>query len=312
MKKVWLLIAAGIICVGTMAFAEDAKVLPARVGRLTIAPAFAFANDVYDTDGKSQSLSGSGALKAFNLGFALEYGIIDWITAAVQWAPGWNIWSDVELENPFTGKDLDATINGVYDIFLGAKLQIVGENAPVKSSMFRAAVAPGVIIPLPGVDVGEELIAGLQGKTFVAANIDRHVFGFGARGYFDYLISELFYINLYTEYIAFPIENSDTKETYGWQLTFELEPHFDINIVNGITLGAGIPVNFRMTPDTKFDGVKQDDDSYILAIKPNISCFITTLPLPLELELGYSLPLAGKNERATNSLSLLVKLYLKI
>ncbi|MDR2144235.1 MAG: hypothetical protein LBP29_07690, partial [Treponema sp.] len=89
MKKI---IALGLVCFlcGTaFVSGDDAKVMPGRVGRIYFAPSFGFANGAYDEDGKYETYdSGEGAMKLFNLGFALEYGVINWVTAAVQWAPG--------------------------------------------------------------------------------------------------------------------------------------------------------------------------------------------------------------------------------
>jgi hypothetical protein len=149
MKKIATLGIIAILSVGSIAFADDALVMPAHVGRVYMTNTYAFANGSYDKDGKYTDFgSGNGAYKAYNMGFALEYGVTDWITGAVQWAPGWNVWSDMDISlSPLSTSKIN--INGVYDIFVGAKLQIVGEKAPVQNSLFRFAVAPGVKIPLP-------------------------------------------------------------------------------------------------------------------------------------------------------------------
>jgi len=139
LKKIATLGIIALLCAGSIAFADDALVMPARVGRVYMTNSYAFANGEYDKDGNYDDYeSGYGAFKLYNMGFAVEYGITDWITGAVQWAPGWNVWSDMDR----TG--MDANINGLYDIFVGAKIQIVGEKAPVQNSMFRFAVAPGI------------------------------------------------------------------------------------------------------------------------------------------------------------------------
>ena len=95
MKK--LLLAASVCAVlGVSLFADDAKVLPEGVIRLTTAPTYAMINGTYDEDGKYEAYeSKEGAIKAFNLGFALEYGVNDFISAAVQWAPGVNSYNFV-------------------------------------------------------------------------------------------------------------------------------------------------------------------------------------------------------------------------
>ncbi len=337
MKKLIFFVIIGFILGSLTAFADDAKVMPARVGRVYVAPVYAFANGAYDDDGKyDEYADGEGAVKVFNLGFALEYGVTDWITAAVQWAPGWTIWSDVDM----AGSDVNT--NGVYDIFAGAKIQIMGENAPVKSSMFRAAIAPGVKIPLPGPDFKDELKNMTSGDAFTAANADKHVFGFGARGYFDYIINENFYINLYAEAIFYPVKQ-DLKESsltgygtaeagkainlsgevdYGYDLTFEIEPHFDMQIADGISFGAGLPLRFAMTPgvDITYDSDMEafqpadvdGESTFLFSMTPSASIFITKTLIPLEFKAAYSIPLTGTNTMALNNLQFQIKVYFAI
>ncbi|HTX71829.1 MAG TPA: hypothetical protein VMC79_03300, partial [Rectinemataceae bacterium] len=131
MKKVLLiaLVAALVIPV----FADDALVMPAQVFRTYITGAYATVNNAYDNDGKTVDIS-SNAVTVFNMGAALEVGINDWITGAVQWAPGYNVYSKID------GKD-KANLADSADLFVGAKLQIVGPKVPVQNETFRFAVA---------------------------------------------------------------------------------------------------------------------------------------------------------------------------
>lgn len=377
MKKL-LSLSLILLALGSMAFAEDAKVMPMMVGRVYFAPTFAFAVGGYDSDGKYQSLgSGEGSMKALNLGFALEYGVIDWITAALQWAPGWTVWSDVDKKVPFTmgvsgpvSSDSSVNGNGPADIFLGAKVQIIGEKAPIKSTMFRFAVGPGVKIPLPATDMKEQFENARDGDAVTAANGDYHVFGTGLRIYFDYLINEHFFINLYNETLFYPIKG-DLKNAgygeyapialggqivrsqglqlaglpdvepavevnYGYDLTFEAEGVYTTSIAQGISLSAGLPVNYKLTPGHKYSfdwdttgnptmdatikgiyaslpaalQLKDQDPSHLLTVKPNVSVFITKTPMPLEFKLTYTAPVWGKNiEQAKHSVSLQARLY---
>ena len=56
---------------------------------------------------------------------AIEFGVTDWMSAAVQWAPGWNVWS--EFDNPGIWLDDNAGTNGPFDVFAGAKIQVLDE-----------------------------------------------------------------------------------------------------------------------------------------------------------------------------------------
>ena len=277
-----------LLLVSTAIFAEDAKVMPARVGRFYLAPTFGFANGGFDSDGKYESFdSGEGSMKMFNLGFALEYGIINWITGAIQWAPGINIWSDVDTS---LGTDSTVNANGLADLFVGAKMQILGNQGPVENETIRFAIAPGVKIPLPGPDFEEQFDNRAKNEPVTAANIDKHSLGLGVRAYFDYLINDKFFINLYGEFVGYPVKQDirksgiesymaeliakgglaaaapplagdimnstiikDGEVNYGYDLTFEMEPVFSTSIGQGTVLTAGLPLNFKLSPAKKYD-----------------------------------------------------------
>ncbi|MDX9957272.1 MAG: hypothetical protein RBT68_02415, partial [Spirochaetia bacterium] len=145
MKKITLMALACLLLAGSFTFADDANVLPAGVGRFYVANTYAFANGGYDVDGDfDEYADGAGAFKVYNLGLALEYGVTDWISAAVQWAPGVNLWNDRDALLVVGPVSAETNLDGMADIFAGAKIQIVGENAPVQNTMVRFAVAPGV------------------------------------------------------------------------------------------------------------------------------------------------------------------------
>jgi hypothetical protein len=299
MKKILFFALILTLAAGAV-FGDDAKTMPKMVGRLWIAPTFAFASGGYDTDGNYKSYgSGEGSVKFLNLGFALEFGIIDWITAAVQWAPGINVWSELD-DARLKGAGSSVNINGVADLFVGAKVQIAGEKAPLKTDRLRFAIGPGVKIPLPGQDFKDQAANAGAGNTVTAANLDTHVLGAGARLYFDYIFNEHFFINLYNETIFYPIEgdikkasiteygvlasptmsaaapNADVKVKYGYDLTFELEPVFSTSLGSGITFTAGLPVNYKFTPGHSYSvsagsGAMVGADVIEKAIKDNIT-----------------------------------------
>lgn len=330
MKKIVTLGIIALLCAGSIAFADDALVMPAHVGRLYMTNTYAFANGSYDKDGKyTDYASGDGAFKAYNMGFALEYGVTEWITGAVQWAPGWNVWSDMDQKLPIpptysSYSSSKVNINGVYDIFVGAKLQIVGEKAPVQNSMFRLAVAPGVKIPLPATNMSDQYTNLTKGDPVTLINLDSHVFALGGRGYFDYIINKMFFANLYSEFIYYPVEGdykndsplnyaSTSKIAYGYKLTLEAEPHFETLIKEGLKVGAGLPITYVTTPNYKVDGTEQSDTATaVLNVGPNASVFFLSSIVPVELKLGYTFPVYGKKTPATNSLTLQAKVYFKL
>jgi hypothetical protein len=277
-----------------LVLADDASVLPARVGRVYLAPVFAFANGAFDGDGDYKSYkSGEGATRAFALGVAAEYGVLDWISAAVQWTPAWVLASDVDMKQtipvgPYTGTVMDKiNANGPADIFVGGKFLLIGEKAPIRNSKIRIALATGAKIPLPGPDFKDEYRHAGTGASAAAANQDKHVLGLGLRTYADYIVNKHFFVNFYTEFIGYPV-NGKLSESglpgyiqkmgldqlqsqlvsggvpadrvvyrdevfYGYDLTMELEPVFSTMLGGGVNFTAGLPLTFQYSPPSKYD-----------------------------------------------------------
>jgi hypothetical protein len=324
MKKISIVLASLIAFATAAAFADDALVLPARVLRITTALSMASADQAYDMDGEAQDMD--SAISATALGAAFEYGINDWITGAIQWAPGYVVASDIE--------DTDAKLNGAYDIFVGAKLQVVGPKAPVANEQFRVAFAPGVKVPLAGADFEKEAEKAADGDEFIFQNPDKHVFGIGFRGYADYVVNKMFFVNLFTELIFYPaaakyedvsLTNYGTNAfldamgmdtfdevNYGYDFKFEVEPTFQYMMGDGLRFGASLPLTYTMTPDLEIDGeTVKDSASSLFQVGPNVSVFFLKSPVPVEVKAQYFLPLSGVNETKFSTLALVAKVYLK-
>ena len=313
-----------LVALGSMAFADTATVLPAMVGRVRLVPAFMLTPGIWDDKGKKDSFDNTQ--QVFNLGLALEFGIIDWITAAVLWAPGWTPWSS----NVMGQKDV--TVNGVADMMIGAKFLILGEKAPIENDMFRFAVTAGVLVPLPGPDVSKEYT-----KSKPNMPIDKHVFGIGAWLDFDWLINESFTLNFHNDTRIYPIKqdlkNSMDYAIYGtaiatamldpdapnkvkinhkYSMDFELEGSYSMPLADGIILNAGLPVAYSFTPGKDYSGggfSMSGKSGYVFSVKPNVGVFLTNTPLPMEFVLQYGLPLVGKNAAISHVISLQFKTY---
>ena len=242
------------------------------------------------------------------------------MSAAVQWAPGWNIWS--EFDNPQIFPDDNARVNGPFDVFAGAKIQVLGEKGLVANDTIRVAFAPGVKIALPDPDWQKQFDNRAAGDPWILKGVDKHAWGLGGRAYFDYVLNKMFYVNLYGEFIYFLKKDYDdttllgplgtaAEIEYGYDLTLEAEPHFELMIADGLRLGIAVPATFTMSPEMKVDGAGQDDESYLLSVGPNISLFLMKFFIPTELKVGYILPLLGKNEGAMNTIVFQIKTYMK-
>ena len=339
-------------------FADDAKVLPAMFGRITIAPNYSFIPGSFDSGGelvkwdkqwKETGITNSFAknpLKIFNLGFAFEFGIINFITAVLQWTPGWTPWSNI---SPAVNYE-KANTNGLADIFFGAKIQILGDNARFQNEKIRLAVAPGILIPFSGADFNHELKNKHTNYDATLSQMDKHVFGLGGRFYFDYVISKNFFINLYNESLFYigkgdlskadatfagvkasnsAFRNVKSEINYKYSLTFEIEPVFTYPLGGALSLFAGIPINYKYSPASEYsisgltksyraefmDALADNrfnmkpEASHILSINPNISLYLTKFRMPLEFKLQYNIPVWGMNAQAKHTVMFQFKLY---
>lgn len=299
------------------AFADDAVTLPKGVLRIYQTTAYASGDQEFDADG--DKVDGT-ELKALNLGAAIEYGVTDWISAGIQWAPGINVWSTYD----FTSIPGDWTVNGISDIKVGAKVQIIGEKAPVQVQNIRLSVTPGVKIPLPGTDWEKQAENLAAGDSTVFADPAKHAFAFGSQLSFDYVISDAIFLNLFGEfmkylprkdaasnYYVYTYVGGETHEyDYGYAAKIEFEPHYELALGAG-KLSLGLPVTYDMFPETVTDDVGDGKDGYTLSLSPSASYFFMAGPIPLDLKLGYTVPVMGKNYSATNTAVMQIKCYLK-
>jgi hypothetical protein len=201
-------------------------------------------------------------------------------------------------------------------------------------------VAPGVKFPLGKVDWEKQATNYGAGDDFLAQAADKHTLGAGGRVYFDYVINEMFFLNLYSEFIYYPmavdiidtsVQGYGTVKTvqggdpaynptvkYGYDLTLEFEPHFGMMIGDGLKLSAGVPVTYTMAPESEVSGDTYSAVGFattpaesLLTVGPNASLFFQKAALPFEVKLGYTLPLMGENSNATNTIVLQLKAYAK-
>ncbi|WP_319476017.1 hypothetical protein [Marispirochaeta aestuarii] len=322
MKKLALLLLALAIVIP--AFADDAKVLPAGVLRTTISAAYNMFDESYDEDGDKVDAA-TGKTSIFNLGGALEYGATDQITIALQWAPGYNVYSSID-DAPGPVPNEDGDLNGPLDLFIGAKAQFLGPNGFVPNDQMRFAAAAGVLVPLKSTDWEE------SAENYLVANDDynmgsgsKEVIGIGFRLYYDYLVNKNFFVNLYNETIFYPEQETNTFRNalaqyptvedvdiaYGYRATFELEPVYTHPVNEKLDITGSLPFNYVMTPDYEIDGTEQDDSATsFLKMTPYVAAFFKTT-MPFELKAGYSIPLMGKNNSVASTVVFQFKSYLK-
>lgn len=326
MKKTLLVLL--MVTLAIAVFADDAKVLPKGVIRINVVPSYIFGTEMFDTNGDKVAnatvLGATGAYSFFNLGGAVEYGVNDWITAAAQWAPGTNLYSNF-------ADQAKQSANGAFELFVGAKLQFVGSKGLSQNDTIRFAIAPGVMIPMAfSYDSAAEALNFVTSKDYNVAPSDG-AFGLGGRIYADYIVNEMFFINVHGEFIKFLEKDASdnfaaelkklttggavTYDTvnYGYSLTTEVEFNFSKPLGEGLSMSAGLPFRYEFSPEVVYDDAAPDSDEakFTLAINPNASIMVTSLPLPLEFKVSYSYPLLGQNAMAKNVLTAQIKAYMK-
>lgn len=316
MKKMLILLMA--LAILAPAFADDAKVLPKGVLRLTFVFASNSFDESYGDDGELGPGAGYGEVTALVLGTALEYGVTDQIAAAVQWTPAYVVSSSFENDPVPTS---DANANGLADLFIGAKVQIIGAKGFIPNEMFRLAFAAGALVPLDNPDWQAEVDHALAAEDYKVNSPSTQAIGLGFRAYFDWVINKMFYLNLYNQTIFYlPVTKgafevpvvTENEYEYGYKLTFEVEPHFDYSFSDKVSVSAGVPVTFTMGPQLEIDGAPSatNPEYYILSVSPSASVFVMAF-IPFELKAGYTLPLLGKNSAAASTLVFQLKTFLK-
>ena len=251
-------------------FADDAQTMPARVFRTYFVGTYANITKSYDNDGDKQNLA-SGDITAYNFAAALEFGTNDWITGALQWAPGYTFSSEAD------GSGFEkANLADPADLFIGGKIQLIGPKTPIlKSETVRLSMGTGVKVPLSHPDWEEEAANKTAVKDFLLSPADKHVLGLGARLYADYLFTPTLYLNLYSEFLYYPGSvkatdasldyygavakqryihsdaNYDPSIKYGYDFTLELEPHYNLMLKDGLQLETGLPLTYKMSPRTR-------------------------------------------------------------
>ena len=320
-----LLLLAAIVA---PAFADDALVLPKGVLRTRIAPSVSFGSQEFDKDGEKQDIGGGAvdSFSAWNLAAALEYGVTDEINVALQWAPGWNMAASTNASSDLPDPNQEAIENakntGLYDLFVGAKAQILGSQGFVPNETMRLAGALGFIVPLSVYDPDEAGENAAEGKEYQAGRLGNDTFATGFRLYYDYVISEAFYWNLFTEFKYFFPRDLDqggdvTAEVApGFELTLETEPHYEMPVGDGMVLTAGLPLTFDITGESEVEGTAQKDSTNLFKVSPTIGLNMRSLPLPTDVSLSYTLPVFGSGDdnasvTATNTVALQIKNYLR-
>ncbi len=318
------------------AWADDALVLPTGVWRIYAVPVWSSVNASYDAEGNRHAIpEGSGRLDAFNLGWAVEFGVNSWLTAGVQWTPGANLSSSFDYPATDPARRDLANLDDSFDALAGVKIGIVGSTgrAPkrttglVLSDTLRVALGLAVKFPLTSIDWDREAGRYLEGRTYLAQAVDRHLVAPVVGLHLDWVLSrsptkELF-VDLYGQYVPYPSEAryadtslarhldpalSEVRIDYRHDLYLEAEPRYDVWVAPRVLrVGLYVPVRYRQFPATALDGVDQGNSGYRATVTPTLD-FLSPVPgFPVELKIGWQKTIAGRNAAATDALIIVLR-----
>ena len=321
-----------------LSYADDALMIPAGVLRISPGAGFGFTVAEYDDSWKRVEIPKEGGrLYEIAVGTSIGLGLTDWLTAVIEWTPGFNVWSTFDYpagtdhpdypDPPITDLE-NAKIIGPYVIYTTVKFQLVGRDAPIKFDPLRLVLAPVVKIPLPQPDWQKQADRMSDGDNYIYRMADKHSFGAGARAYVDLILTKSFYVNLFGEFLLNfnaqfddtalwgPVAGTSGSINYGGVQTAELEPHFETEVGGTLKLGIGLPVRYSVVgEDTMETGGGDWVEFYrkkLLSISPNVCLSFPEARVPVQMELAYKLPLIGSNVPARHTLSLLVSTDLKL
>jgi hypothetical protein len=247
-------------------------------------------------------------------------GVLDWLSAYIQWSPGWRPWSDYAAADGTTdiGSGIlgfeHANVNGFSDVALGAQFEIIGSSALIDSERFRLLWGPLLVIPTPDPDY-ENQIERAEDEEEWSIDVSNHTFGLGTRLSADVVITRFFFFNISGDF-TYHFETrkksylspTETRRTaFGYTLIAETEPNLVFDVDPGLRLGFGLPFRVRTTPPIKLDGEVQDEsDSLLLNLSPSVTLYLDAPVVPLQFDLSYTIPLAGRNVQSQHRVALQV------
>lgn len=316
--------------------ADDALVLPAHAWRFYLIPAWTSVKANFDAAGERQAIaSGAGRMAAFNLGYAIEYGINRWLTTGIQWSPGTTLSSALDFPAGDAQHRDKARLNDAFDARAGFKLQLLGSPAKdpkrvtgvFQNKNVRLALGLGIKFPLIAIDWDREAANFFKNEPYLAQAADKHLVAPMVSLHADYVFirdsqGELF-INFYSQYVPYLSRGrynktslgrylnpalADVEIDYGYDFLVEVEPRFDRWVIaRTLRIGFYLPLRYKTAPATELDGVEQNNSSYSIFVFPTLDLFWLLPKFPIELKIGYQYNLAGKNSPQAHTLAIILR-----
>jgi hypothetical protein len=334
----WLMWFTMVLCF-LPARADDALVLPRNAWRFYFIPAWTMVKANFDAKGERQAIAaGTGRIEAFNLGYAIEYGITPWLTTGIQWSPGTTLSSAFDFPAGDAQYRDQAHLDDAFDARAGFKLQLLGSPARdpkratglFQNNKVRLALGVGIKFPLIAIDWDREAANFFQGDPYLAQAADKHLVApiVSLHGDYDFIRdhqSELF-INLYTQYVPYLSKGrynetslasylnpalADVEADYGYDFLAEVEPRFDRWVIaRSLRIGFYLPIRYKTAPAVALDGVSQHNPSCSLTVFPTLDLLWMLPKFPIELKIGYQYNVAGKNIPQAHTLAVILRVII--
>lgn len=306
--------------------------------RVYAVPAWSTVDGSYDAAGKRREIpTGSGRVRSFNLGWALEYGINWWLTTGIQWTPGPNLSSSLDFPPSDPAHRDRAHLDDSFDALAGVKIALFGSGGAGKratgvyqSDTLRLAIALALKFPLTTIDWDREARRYAEGSTYLAQAVDKHLVAPVVSLHLDYVLvkppgGELF-VNLYVQYIPY-LSRARYGETslashldpslagvevdHRYDLLAEVEPRFERWVAPRVLrVGLYLQARYRFLPSTALDGVDQGNSGYRATVFPTLDLLTPVLGFPLELKVGYQWTVAGRNTASVETFLLVLRALL--
>jgi hypothetical protein len=281
--RILALLLMALVTGSAAVYGEDATVLNAGTLRFDVATAIGFVRKGWD--GESRKVDAPDAM-IIGAAPGIAYGFTDWFAAAFNWNPGVADTDLTAIDVAHDGSGEAEIYEGLGDFLLKAQFQIIGKNAPLLSERFRLRLAPGMVIPFPGISDQDSL--------------GNHTWGVGADASFDALMSDKFFVNLFGEVYWFPVDNKSGTNNE-WEFALETGPHYAVSL-GSAGLAFTLPVNWKMSLEN--DSISNGGaSSHLLAVRPSIELKLTR-PIAINIGVEYTLPLYGKNNYAAHTITI--------
>ncbi|MFO8064600.1 MAG: hypothetical protein R6V29_08190 [Spirochaetia bacterium] len=317
-----------------------APVVP-EAGTLEVAitPAVPFAPSFFDQNAERHSLrepgddsqTAAGSWWALSYGLEVGYGITPWLGARLKWLPGFTFPSRYS-ENPDVRRNGASNLRVEVPLLILAEQETAGELTGVFGrAPFSLTVAPVGVVKIRGYDMEKQAELRQSGDAYIAEHPDRkaHAAGLATaqqthvgpgfsvfaaqemRFYFPADYEEQSLANYDQNLARAGIEDTGTFNTidYRYRLAGALGGRYVLQNQSSTQWVGALSLHGHFMPPPIVDDILvENTDRFLISVEPRLAVAPGAWEGKTSIELGYAIPLFGKNEDARNEISLSVRM----